>query len=261
MEIQERINNYWSLRSDDFSNCRLMDLEGPQRKIWTDIIEEIVKGKKGLNALDVGTGAGFFTFILSEMGHSVTGIDYSEKMIENARINSEKLGFKEIRFLRMNAEVLKFKDESFDIIISRNLTWTLPDPEKAYKEWCRVLKPGGILINFDANYGNDFKKADEMGLSCKDMREYRSCSYHRPKQTNEMIRERNDISRELYISNFIRPQWDVDVLIQNNISKINLDTELNKRIYVDTNLKEVMVDKNSHITESKMFMIYGIKNI
>ena len=38
------------------------------------------------------------------------------------------------------------------MIVTRNLTWNLPHPEKAYGEWCRVLKPGGLLLNFDANW-------------------------------------------------------------------------------------------------------------
>ena len=46
----------------------------------------------------------------------------------------------------------EFEDESFDVIISRNLTWNLPHPEMAYKEWLRVLKKGGKLLNFDANW-------------------------------------------------------------------------------------------------------------
>ena len=51
----------------------------------------------------------------------------------------------------MNAEALCFEDSSFDIVISRNLTWNLPDPDKAYAEWTRILKSGGLLLNYDAN--------------------------------------------------------------------------------------------------------------
>ena len=39
----------------------------------------------------------------------------------------------------------------------------LPDAQKAYKEWMRVLKPGGVLLNFDANYGAvDFTDTSEL---------------------------------------------------------------------------------------------------
>mgnify|MGYP000482475991 FL=1 len=49
---------------------------------------------------------------------------------------------------------LEYEDESFDVVITRNLTWTLPDVDKAYKEWHRVLRKGGVLLNYDANYAN-----------------------------------------------------------------------------------------------------------
>ena len=73
-------------------------------------------------------------------------------------VNAKKLAKEEQvepTFLVMDAEKLEFEDASFDMVISRNLTWTLPHAEEAYQEWKRVLKPGGILLNFDANYGND----------------------------------------------------------------------------------------------------------
>ena len=46
----------------------------------------------------------------------------------------------------MDAENPDFPDGTFDVIVSRNLTWTLPDAEHAYQEWFRVLKPGGHLV-------------------------------------------------------------------------------------------------------------------
>ena len=50
-----------------------------------------------------------------------------------------------IRFLEGSAEALDFEDEAFDVVLSRSLTWNLPHPDKAYAEWTRVLKPGGLL--------------------------------------------------------------------------------------------------------------------
>lgn len=52
----------------------------------------------------------------------------------------------------MDAQNLTFHDNMFDVIVSRNLTWNLDSPAKAYREWYRVLKPGSILLNFDANW-------------------------------------------------------------------------------------------------------------
>ena len=47
-------------------------------------------------------------------------------------------------------------DNTFDMIVSRNVTWNLEHPDRAYYEWMRVLKPGGVLLNFDANWYHHF---------------------------------------------------------------------------------------------------------
>ena len=69
----------------------------------------------------------------------------------------------------MDAECPAFPDETFDVVVSRNLTWTLPHPERAYRQWLRILKPGGILLNYDAEHaryhlssGLEGEKAHEM---------------------------------------------------------------------------------------------------
>lgn len=259
MEIQEKINNYWSKRADQFSECRLKDLEGSQRKIWTNIISELIPNGNGLRVLDVGTGAGFYAFLLADLGFNVTAIDYSHNMIGNAINNSKELGYSNITFLQMDAQDLKFDDSSFDFIISRNVTWTLPDPKKAYDEWCRVLSPGGKIMNFDANYAQDFKLADEKGMNYKEMQDWIPSSYNRTMQSEDLIRERNDYAKQLYISNFVRPQWDVDILIKNAMSRITVDTDISSRVYKDLENEEKIND-NKFGSDSNMFMVYAIKN-
>ncbi len=262
MEIQERIDKYWSKRADEFSECRLQDLAGEQAKIWGRIIKDVLPDKKKIRALDVGTGAGFFPFLLKEMGaQSITGIDYSQSMIDNAQANAKTLGMTGIRFDTMDAQNLAFEDNAFDFIISRNVTWTLPDPEKAYEEWCRVLSPGGVLINFDANYGQAFKEMDP-NVQADQMKQYYSgASYKHPAQSPEMIKERNDIARSLYICDFVRPQWDVDVLIKNKITHIRLDTDIGKKIYAhDMELKPEDQKKSGDFNRKfGMFMVYARK--
>ncbi len=44
---------------------------------------------------------------------------------------------------------MEFPDETFDLVISRNLIWNLDDPKAAYREWLRVLKPERKLMIFD----------------------------------------------------------------------------------------------------------------
>ena len=72
-------------------------------------------------------------------------------MLNKAKQNAGDLNDK-IKFRRMDAHNLEFDEGQFDLIVTRNLTWNLKDPEKAYKSWYKVLRKGGKMINFDANW-------------------------------------------------------------------------------------------------------------
>ena len=242
MDLMERINAYWSQRAEEFSDNRRKDLNGDLRWIWTDILKAYLPDKPGVRALDLGTGAGFFAFQLADLGCEVTGIDYSEQMIAHAIQNGKELGYEGVRFLQMDAQHLAFEDESFDFIFTRNVTWTLPDPEKAYAEMCRVLSPGGRLLNGDANYGAGFREADRTGLTEKLHAEITDSKYAHPAKGLSMIRERNAIADQLYVSDQRRPQWDVDVLLRHGMSHITIDMEAAKRVYPEMNHGERITD-------------------
>ena len=142
---------YWTLRSHDFGVVRKNELDNDMGRRWLREMETLLPRRKGLRILDVGTGTGFFAILLSEAGHQVEGIDLTPAMLDEARGITAQRGL-DIVFREMDAQALSYDDSSFDVVLSRNLTWTLPEPEKAYREWFRVLKPGGMLLNFDADY-------------------------------------------------------------------------------------------------------------
>lgn len=76
---------------------------------------------------------------MAQQGHEVIGVDLTADMITRAKeLAAEEKA--DCTFQVMDAENLEFADEAFDMVISRNLTWTLPDAERAYSEWLRVLK-------------------------------------------------------------------------------------------------------------------------
>ena len=60
------------------------------------------------------------------------------RMLEKAKENAGEL-CRNIHFQRMDAQKLEFADNTFDVVISRNLTWNLEHPDVAYREWVRVL--------------------------------------------------------------------------------------------------------------------------
>ena len=154
-------------------------------------IDKYLPEKEHLRILDVGCGAGFFSILLTKRGHQVTGIDLTPDMILHAR-ELAKEEQADCEFQVMDAENPEYDDDTFDFVISRNLTWTLPDAQKAYKEWMRVLKPGGVLLNFDANYGAvDFTDTSDLPKN------------HAHNQIeNTLMQECEDIKRQLSISNY-----------------------------------------------------------
>ncbi len=118
-------------------------------------------------------------------------------------------------------------------------------------------------MNFDANYGHEFKVADETHETEKQIEKFKESEHQSIGTSPEMIRERNDIARQLYICNYARPQWDVDILIRNGISMITIDTDISKKTFPGFDKffgikKETgKLDKDTPIKQ--MFMVKAIK--
>lgn len=217
---KERIAGYWSKRSDSFQAQRRAELHSSMADRWLLEIQKYLPQRK-LKILDVGCGSGFFTILLGKQGHVVLGTDLTPDMIEKSRELAKEEGV-DCKFEIMDAENLDFPDETFDVVISRNLTWTLPDAGHAYEEWCRVLKKGGILLNFDANYGSS-NFADTSHLP----------ENHTHNQVGmDMMQECEEIKKQLPISSYIRPAWDVETLGNLGILELSLDLGVGKRIYI-----------------------------
>ena len=236
---KEQIVHYWEKRSESFLEQRRSELANPIAKRWMKEIEKQIPAGRRLKILDVGCGAGFFSILLAKEGHEVFGIDLTPEMIENAIQLAEEENA-DCRFQVMDAENPMFADETFDVVISRNLTWTLPNAEHAYGEWMRVLKTGGVLLNFDANYGKE-DVADTKGLPE---------AHAHFKVGNEMLEECERIKLQLPISRKNRPAYDVAVLCENTAGEIRIDTSLGKRIYLE---------KDEFYNPAPMFSICAVK--
>ena len=129
MELLRDIEKYWTNRAEGYSQVNQEELAGENRYHWIRELEaQIPSGRKEeLEILDIGTGPGFFSILLAEKGYHVTAVDYTEAMLEEARKNAGALAGN-IQFYRMDAQSLGFLDESFDVIVTRNLTWNLENP-------------------------------------------------------------------------------------------------------------------------------------
>ena len=97
--------------------------------------------------LEVPVGTGVLTMPLYRKleGASITCLDYSADMMKNAERRAEALGVPNVRFVQGDVGALPFEDASFDIVLSLNGFHAFPDKDAAFRETCRVLKPGGVF--------------------------------------------------------------------------------------------------------------------
>ena len=219
--------DYWTRRADGYSKVNQEELTGVQHTNWKQfLVKEIEKTYPGhqpsdIHILDIGCGPGFFSAILAECGYVVTAIDYTQVMLKEAKDNAATCGVQDkIRFLQMDAQALTFADTSFDVVVSRNLTWNLQEPAVAYKEWCRVLKKGGLLLNFDANwYGYlfDEKKRQAYEEDRKNTQELGVEDHYVGTDIDAMER----IAYQMPLSPVQRPTWDEAVLKEEGVQSVS----------------------------------------
>ena len=221
--IKHRVVHYWSHRAESFETQRLREFDSEKKERWLAELHRYLPVGRVLRILDVGTGTGFFACLLSAEGHETTGIDLTPEMIEHAGHMAAVLGL-DAKFLLMDAEEPDFPPESFDVLVTRNLTWTLPHIEKAYREWYRILKPGGVLINFDADYCTALEDEEECELP----------ENHAHKLVPEFMKAENDaITMEVGAYQQPRPQWDVQLLVEAGFERVTVDMGVYKRIYAE----------------------------
>ena len=80
-ELKRRVVEYWEKRAEDFQEQRLRELHSPLRGRWYAEMTKYLPMGRDLRILDLGTGTGFFSFLLSEKGNMVTGIDLVRSQI------------------------------------------------------------------------------------------------------------------------------------------------------------------------------------
>lgn len=211
--IESENRSYWTCRAAGYSEVNRLELATEQRKKWGECLrDEITKQFPGrapqeLCVLEVGTGPGFFAILLRELGYDVTAIDLTPSMLKEAKKNAGTLAG-EIRWMEMNAEALIFSDGSFDVVVSRNLTWNLPHPEQAYAEWTRVLRPGGLLLNFDANWYSYLFDDDARQAYDRDRANSAKLGVG-DQNVGENFDVMENIARRMPLSSIRRPEWDL----------------------------------------------------
>ena len=250
---QAEINEHWSKDSANYDRIIHDELASFRVEGWQKLIREQTGNRPGLEVLDCGCGPAFFTILLLKAGYRVTAIDAAAGMLEKARKNTVEYGV-EARILEMDCHELTFVDNSFDVVVSRNVTHALRDHAQVYSGWLRVLRLGGILLIFDANWHlpqaseEMFRESAERERKC--IERYGSdFSGNTVFDDNAEFSEKNRKPHPL--RDLIRPDWDCGILRAVGFAEITYDRDITGPLWDD---KEKLVYGNT-----PMFMLRAVK--
>lgn len=109
-------------------------------------LDALLSPRAGKKYFDIGCGTGNYTIALHEKGIDFTGIDPSQNMLSKAR--DRKPG---MDWVCAAAEAIPFPDSFFDGAVGTLTIHHWSDLEKACREICRVLKPGGRMVLFTSS--------------------------------------------------------------------------------------------------------------
>ena len=121
-------------------------------RAWKRRLVRMAKAEPGQRALDVCCGTGDLAFALARAGAEVTGVDFSEAMLNVAQTRAETNPQSAIRnpqFHQGDAQQLSFADAGFDIVTVGYGLRNLGSWEQGLREMHRVAKPGGRLLVLD----------------------------------------------------------------------------------------------------------------
>lgn len=157
MKLNDEVRTFWEQEPCGSSEPIVGNLE-PNTKVWFERIEEhryavepyihsIAQFSRhhGKKLLEVGVGAGTDHLQWARAGAECFGVDLTEAAIATTKTRFDLYGFKS-NLQRVDAEVLPYSDETFDIVYSWGVIHHSEKPEAIISEINRVLKPGGLFI-------------------------------------------------------------------------------------------------------------------
>jgi len=100
------------------------------------------------DALEIGSGTGYFSLNLVQLGliGKLTATDISPGMLSRLAATAKSLGLDQVSTVVTEAETLPFEDESFDLVLGHAVLHHIPDLDRAFAEFKRVLRPGGLIV-------------------------------------------------------------------------------------------------------------------
>jgi ubiquinone/menaquinone biosynthesis C-methylase UbiE len=120
-----------------------------QRQVRLKLVKALggLDGRRFGDALEIGSGTGYFSLNLVQLGliERLTATDISPGMLARLAATAEALGLQGVQTVATEAESLPFDDESFDLVFGHAVLHHIPDLDTAFAEFRRVLRPGGMV--------------------------------------------------------------------------------------------------------------------
>jgi ubiquinone/menaquinone biosynthesis C-methylase UbiE len=138
----EETRDFWNRVADDWLIQVGDDGDGNRRLNSDPVLWKFAGDVNGLTVLDAGCGTGYLSKKLRDQGARVTGIDFSERMIEIARAKHPDMDFR----VDSCSHLATIADEHFDMVIANYLLMDTPDLRATMEAFNRVRKTGGVAV-------------------------------------------------------------------------------------------------------------------
>ena len=244
VEMLDEMMDYWQERARSYSNGVRGELAGSMRAAWEAVLASRTaavrfrtsRAGRAPRVIDLGCGPGMFSILFAHMGCAVTAVDFSENMLERAMENAEAEGVRDrITLACEDVADLPFSRDSFDIAVSRNVTWIMEDPSQAYREWHRVLQPGSKLLVFDANWYRYLVDDDVARRRARDQEGNVLEGWDEEAQaTSDEEKRCEQLAADLPSTSILRPAWDVEELKRIGFRDVRSDEGIWKFVWPES---------------------------
>jgi SAM-dependent methyltransferase len=157
-DAQAHITAFWSTVAPDYEahSGNVAAYGTAAYQCWEDALKATLPHPPA-DILDVATGTGYVALAAAALGHHVTAIDLSPRMLQELSAYAADRALS-VKACLGDAVVPDFPPASFDVVTSRHFLWTLREPAKAMANWRNLLRPGGRLVAVDGFW---FTASDE----------------------------------------------------------------------------------------------------
>ena len=226
----------YSILAEDYATLEGYNPEA-DLQLGCGIPTQYAQIKKGDTVVDLGSGAGNDCFVaraLTGASGKVIGLDFTERMVEKAKVNAAKLGFTNIEFILGEIEDIPIPDNTADVVVSNCVMNLVPDKEKAFLETYRILKKGGhfsisdIVLQGELPAGLRDDAAMYAGCVAGALQKEEYLDIVRKAGFRNLIiqvQKQLDLDEEIYLKYFTEDEMEVFRRSSNGIYSITLNAE------------------------------------